>query len=565
MPFKFEAELQDQNCKSLWTRSIYALSTVSDTIKITLRQASNNDTSNPTNGKKEQSQVLLTAVNFSRTSSLNCSFNVNFFQSFKIDGTLPDQAVSGDPNNARCFSLLVNSRTLNILFKDCGENSETFKLLLIHEGSPNPHDRIFSNRLFIEFRTKAGMTKRYTVNFRLGRESADLHIEQTHVEMLQQQYFKDKEAPDGEQKTNDEDEHSSRVHQIILESFILRNFISMFPVALEDFKIEIYPNVRKLLFHGFNRQDALSTRKKMSNLTTQPMSLSIQLNLSDLAFENILRTSSDPKRQKEKYQVSLRLRNLRTFIQLIGADFFMAEGNSVSTEVGGMGGHHSSIEEIGNNYCEIMMSKSGCPIVFERKYYADNADMNVPCCQVTLIAITDSEVDRIHIKGRELATSSNKSTSNESMKQQRNMMNYIESVHRISEPAVAPVVDQPLFVPMNAPTDNKERETENNHGESVDIDKGTEEEGSEDDTEEENLDNGNFESVFWENMKYHRTTMNEGNIPGEEEMEPSNGENDRSKKASKEKEDDDTNNDHIPETYLGPTQNVVKFKGLFDD
>lgn len=66
----------------------------------------------------------------------------------------------------------------------------------------------------------------------------------------------------------------------------------MFPSTLEDFKVELYPNVRRLLFSGFNRQNILGVRGAPTNyLTSQPMTLSVQLSLNHIPAENILITS----------------------------------------------------------------------------------------------------------------------------------------------------------------------------------------------------------------------------------------------------------------------------------
>ena len=122
MPFKFEAEIETADAKNLWTRSIYSLSTLSDTTKITIRQPSDTITrvtasnQNIDENDSGTAELQLTAVNFTKTSSLNCAFDKSFFKTFKIDGELPNDAIKDDDNKAKCFSFLVNSKNLTVLF-----------------------------------------------------------------------------------------------------------------------------------------------------------------------------------------------------------------------------------------------------------------------------------------------------------------------------------------------------------------------------------------------------------------------------------------------------------------
>ncbi|VEU22069.1 DEKNAAC103101 [Brettanomyces naardenensis] len=540
MPFKLVASLQSPDSKSLWTRSIYALSTVSDVIKLTIRQPDPGQPKEP----KSYSEILLTAINLTKTSSLNCSFRLAFFKTFQIDGVLPDGAPDGDLNRAFCFSILLNSKTLNVLFKDCGENSETFKLCLIHEDEKaGMRDRVFSNKLFIEFNTKTDMTKRYSVNFRPGRESFDLRIEHVHQEMLNEQSLNDEQG-------GEEDSVNPRVHHIIIDTFVLRNFIGMFPSSLEDFKIEVYPNARKLLFHGFNRQEALSARKKrLSALTSWPMSLSIQVSLNDLAYENIRaqrETVTEPDHNKFKHQVSLRLRDLRTFIQLISLNY-MSLGEEVSSD--------ALTKGMGGNYCEFMFTEPGCPIVFERRYYDGDNESGNECCRITLIEITDGEVGKVGIGRGQNALEAEEvggGRVEEPEQGQGQGHEHNEAPARAgslddASPAANPAVvhersaaDEPLFVEA-------------------------------DDTEEE-VEREEFDTIFWDNRKYHKTAVKRvgGEAEGQEQEEQQEQE-ERPKQGQQEQLVQDQEEPPVQEqpstaqSYnLGPTQNVTKFKGIFD-
>ncbi|QOU18825.1 hypothetical protein BRETT_001896 [Brettanomyces bruxellensis] len=583
MPFKFLATLSSASSKSLWTRSIYALSTASDVIKITFRQKIKNSAMN--DPRANYPELLLTAVNITKTSSLNCSFRSNFFSTFTIDGYLPDESTPDDCNMARCFSILVNSKTLNVLFKDCGENSKTFKLLLIHENSNEKRDRIFSNKLFIELETKAGMTKRYSVNFRIGKESFDLRVEHIYLEMLKDQSLTDNikefrkgSSTDNKSETNDT---GNRVHQIILETSILRNFIAMFSNTLEDFKIEMYPNARKIQFHGFNRQKALSARTKLTPLSNQPMSLSIQVSLNDLIYDNIMKTSDTNSKMKDKFQVSFRLRYMRTFIQLIGNDYSFHD-SSIQTH------DHSRdiLNGIGNNYCELLLIGPAFPIVFDRKYREDDISEDGPvCCEITLIAATDSETDKVDLNNMESVRLRSALDNSHSGMKRKNGLTYLESVKKLelARSGRNPSTNGPLFVPLDgsdfesADTDQQEIKskdaligsddvmknsnipTESSKTEkNLHIKKNTKvqnkniiSENMNGENEEFHKGNKDYDSIFWDNVKYHRAAINrlETEVPL---IKNKNKEND----GDKEKEED-----HITQ-LLGPTQKNT-FKGVF--
>ena len=571
MPFKFLTTLDSASSKSLWTRSIYALSTASDVIKITLRQANNIVVGDP---RPNYSELLLTAINITKTSSLNCSFRSNFFSTFKIDGYLPDEAITGDCNIARCFSILVNSKTLNVLFKDCGENSETFKLLLIHEDSNSKKDRIFSNKLFIELETKTGMTKRYSVNFRIGKESFDLRVEHIYLEMLRDQSLSDDVQKLEKERTTENPSESDnaipRVHKIVLETSILRNFIAMFSNALEDFKIEIYSNARKMQFHGFNRQKALSARTKITPLSNQPMSLSIQMSLNDLIYDNIPSTEGAGSKIKEKFQVSFRLRYMRTFIQLIGNDYAFHASSDSSNQP-----HRylrDMLDEIGNNYCEILLIQPSFPTVFSRKYRKDdNAEDGPVCCQITLITATDSETDKVNLDSTGSISLGNAlDNSHTSMKKQKALA-YLESVRKLELVSEERAVNtnEALFVPFDgedfesdysgqqdghkstnhsALNKNNVPTRPSNTGQNLNHQPAQHEEDTAKSREVE--DETDYDSIFWDNVKYHRAAIK----PLEIAAPSINMKGDEEKKHEEEE-------DHYNQ-LLGPTQKNT-FKGVF--
>ncbi|GMG00419.1 unnamed protein product [[Candida] boidinii] len=395
MPFKFEAEIETADAKNLWTRSIYSLSTLSDTTKITIRQPlntinqnaevnQNQDNEENDNGTAE---LQLTAVNFTKTSSLNCAFDKSFFKTFKIDGELPNDAIKDDDNKAKCFSFLVNSKNLTVLFKDCGEDSTKFKFIVIDEDGNNTDDDShendtnkvkksrFMNKFFVELDTNTGLTKKYTLNFIKAKEAFDYKINSVHNHILLRQDANDRKLLENSVVLP----NVNRIHSLTISTDILRNFLSIFPSQLEDFRLEIYPNLRRILFHGYNRQQLLTQKSTSrysnnnrnystaSSFESQPMTLSSQLSLNDLVTENFYSTSNEEEDKKFKYQVSFRLRDFKIFVNLIGptySEFGISEDKHLR-----MNHQILALNSEDENNCDIIFSSSGAPIIFEKKYY----------------------------------------------------------------------------------------------------------------------------------------------------------------------------------------------------
>ncbi|KAH3666200.1 hypothetical protein OGAPHI_004389 [Ogataea philodendri] len=331
MPFKLEAQIAEP---VIWTRAVYALSTISDTIKFTLRES---------DGDYE---INLTAINTSKTSSLTCTFKHDFFQSLTVEGEVPVL------ESIQTFSFLINSKTMNVCFKDC-ENARELKLLVIHEGFEDS-THIFSNKLFVESLSTNGVTKNYSLMFRPGFSSHDLKISHVYRKLLRSQ----------DRGSHDYTEHD-KVHLLVMEIRVLKKFLGMFGHGLEDFKVELYPEARKILLHGYNRQELLS--RQNTSWASQPMSLSMQLSLNDITEDNCAEGD-------DKSSASFRLRDFRTFVQLSGAD----AGD-----------------------CSIIYSYAGSPVVFE-KVHTRSEKARTPVCVVTLTMIGDGEsIDATQLRERD--------------------------------------------------------------------------------------------------------------------------------------------------------------------
>ncbi|GMF21756.1 unnamed protein product [[Candida] boidinii] len=332
-------------------------------------------------------ELQLTAVNFTKTSSLNCAFDKSFFKTFKIDGELPNDAIKGDDNKAKSFSFLVNSKNLTVLFKDCGEDSKKFKFIVIDEEGNNTDDDShendtnkvkksrFMNKFFVELDTNTGLTKKYTLNFIKAKEAFDYKINSVHNHILSRQDANDRKLIENSVVLP----NVNRIHSLTISTDILRNFLSIFPSQLEDFRLEIYPNLRRILFHGYNRQQLLTQKSTSrysnnnrnystaSSFESQPMTLSSQLSLNDLVTENFYSTSNEEEDKKFRYQVSFRLRDFKIFVSLIGptySEFGISEDKHLR-----MNHQILALNSEDENNCDIIFSSSGAPIIFEKKYY----------------------------------------------------------------------------------------------------------------------------------------------------------------------------------------------------
>ncbi|ODV87006.1 hypothetical protein CANARDRAFT_6566 [[Candida] arabinofermentans NRRL YB-2248] len=571
MPFRFETELGTSESKSLWTKSIYSLSTVSDVIKFTIRQSTTHDHQDENheddvNSSKSisSSEILLTAVNITKTSSLNCCFKSDFFKSFKIEGQLPNQPSEEDNNRARSFSFLINSKNLNVLFKDCGDNTEIFKLLILHDDVETS-SRLYSNRLFIEFKTKNEMTKKYQLSFNQGLESFDLKISHIHRSLLNQQDITDRIKKnqesfhdDEQEEDDDNEEEEDRVHHFVIDAKILRRFLAMFPYALEDFKIEALPYARKLLLHGFNRQRVL-TSKKLQNLTNQPMNLSILLSLNDMVHDNFL-----PVSKESKHQVSFRLRDFKTFIQLISSNYWTF--NEKSKLQHQQQQHQDDLDSSEASLCEFMFSLAGSPLVFERRYSIDKDNRVLDICTITLILISDAETDKLQIQQNQ----------KRQVLQSRPNSFVLKSVNQLATeshkaPSPPPTTthhnDEPLFVPMdddyasqtmnNIEAISLKRRHEDEHDiadkrmrNEVEVEAEVEPEVEpETDLHAAELDR-EVDSIFWDNSRYHHTSISRVDAIV--------------KDSTKENHIDENDDDDDDDDMLGPTQNVPRVKGIFD-
>ncbi|GME79423.1 unnamed protein product [Ambrosiozyma monospora] len=672
MPFKLTVELGSGDAKKLWTKSIFSLSTISDNIKLTIRQKPEEDIDIQDGEPTSFDEILLTAVNLSKTTSLTCLFRSNFFTSFAIEGELPNEKPVGDDlNNARSFGFMINSKNLNVLFKDCGENSDHFKMVVIYGEHRQDFRKNmlfrYSNKLYVEFKTKNELLKKYSLNFNnASRDSYDLKVwsEYRRILTLQQPFDED---DDEDVVENLEENDGQRVRYLAMDVLIFKKLLQLYSNYIEDFKIEIREKVAKLIFGGFNRTDLLTGpgapgTGKSNYLKTQQrdlinnscVTLSATLSLSDIYYSNI-EEPKDSEAPEHIDQVSFKLKDFKTYINLISFNVSNKQSDAFA---------------LTENAVEIMFTTPGFPIVFERKFgpksglrlsdkkkpytadaisamNGDADDNDEEYCSFTLTIITDSEVEKLQLQREEKFKLKNLQRANvyrqnhPEIKQESNRIELDNSKLAISQPRAASDVnnlilgDEPDMISSGAirklddeiakATANSRAPTQRQtqHGDApqqpthLDDDHGVlydmgdpeppvyhdeplfvpDDDGEDDYATADKriasrgipgvataashtnaVHDHNVEYILWNNPMYHKTKINTvlGSLAGSADSNKRRKTSDVTQQnkdvvdADKEENEEDEVEEEEEEideksVYLGPTQNVPRVKGIFDD
>lgn len=552
MPFRAEFELKSKDCRLLWTKAINSFHSISDSFKIVIYQG--NETGFDEIGRKSYSEVQFVTMNKTKTTILNISFKECFFQKFNIEGEITNKNTNQlNHNYANNFTIIVNSKDMNVLFKDCGDDAVSWKIFML--SSNEITEMIYSNKLFVEFKTKNGMIKKYSIRFRPGFNDAfDSKIHCLYLKTLENQRVdnlneneneKNDHSKGNEMDLFNDEIYEDRVHRIAINTIILYRFIQSFPTLIEDFGIEIDLNLGKVTFKGFNRKQITS---KMENINNKPMTLNISMSLDQIVYNNILINNKDELMGESKNEnnfninnkinISFRLKNFKTFIQIISPNIAMFNDDNEDININSNFNKNSNCKEDklfleDENVCDIMYSKPGYPIIFERRYFLSGLNEMVECSSVTLTEVSDGESGKILLEdenneikllnqknikpiGVQFIRKTNEDININSNKREDNIIN-----------------DNPLFV-----SEDYQGEIINNELDSV-----------------ENMGNigniGNvnnnesFENIFWKNRKFHQMHVIEKRI----QSEGIEGEEDK-------KELDENE-------YLGPTQQA-QVKGIFD-
>lgn len=552
MPFRLELEIKSKAARALWTKAISAFHTIADSFKIDIRKGK--ETGFDKYGRNCYSELVFTSTNKTRTTVICISFKECFFKKFQIEGEISSRS-SGPSKNDRqinyadSYTMIVSSQDMNILFKDCGDDSVSWKIFML-SGDELTH-MVYSNKLFVEFDTKSGMKKKYSVSYRPSEMTYENRIHYIYLKFLENQQRLD---GGGEMEMDNEDEFGmsdgcgdedeDRVHRIAMDTNIFKQFLQMFPLKLEDMKMEVSPDDGMITFKGYNRQQLVS---KDDNIFKKPMSLTIRMRLNTIIYNNIKESAED-----KKLQVSFRLRNFKTFIQLINfnysdfKDYSEDDKDSLNTVRNYNSHATSAISEEGDNVCDIMFSKPGYPIIFERRYLIEGKHDAIECCSVTLTEVTDGESPKISLGGVRNNVNNRIIDLGLSTMRSNNLKRRRDALDRLvlSDPVSIRHTDKntgvgrPLFV-----FDDNDDEGGNYSCYNPEFG-GIDETGKND---------GNVDELFWNNDKFHQSKV----------VNKSLGTSAGAGKAESQYDDDNNNDGEEEEDFLGPTQKT-HFKGIFD-
>lgn len=535
MPFRAEFELQNKSAKSLWTRTISALYNISDSFKIVIRQRVKSDSDNEEDDEvvdkdnNNYSELVFSAMNKTKTTIFTISFKKCFFSKFEIDGELDEFLDDDIQNLARCYTLIVNSKDMNILFKDCGEDAKRWKIFLLVGDDQKVNHIAYSNKLFVEFDTETGMKKKYSIRYRPGLNILDSRIQYIYLKTLENQ----KKQDEGLEDSFDDDE---RVNRIAIQVNILNRFLQIFPTVLEDFQISVIPQTGVLMLKGYNRNHLAN---RVESLINRPMTLNIKMKLDQLIYHNI-KESNDPS------EVSIRLKNFKTFIQIISGALNIANDQKSERS------SHKYVESINkedDSICDIMFSNPGYPVIFERRYFSDHSDTLKESCSITLTAISDGESSKLLLQAanvdqrltalkeitptHDIGARNSKTRTDEFSNKRRMLSRSVKDrdgeKDMNKEAGEENVNDEPLFVPEGDNNDN-------------------------------DIGNGNDnDEIFWNDDRYHTTKVVEKRkLYDEDEGEEEATEGERGVGLH-----DNESRGEVDEGYLGPTQSL-SVKGIFD-
>ena len=249
----FLGEIDSDRHKNIWSKTILALSLISDQIKFCI----------------SESTIALSAISNTKTNNGEIVFNKNFFGRYQVN--LNNCISEGFDNETLSYSFIVNASHLSILFKNFDITSSIKFIIKFND----------SFKMLTEIKRKM-ILKQYQINYQpIRNENETSHIIKEYKHLVNT---------------------SDRVKHLIIEQVILKNFFDIIPLSTEDFKIEIKND--KVIFNGFTKQ-ILRDKQYLK----QPMSITISLSLNELVNSNI---SSD-----SNYQINFKLKFFKVFINLV--------------------------------------------------------------------------------------------------------------------------------------------------------------------------------------------------------------------------------------------------------
>lgn len=335
----FLAEIENKRHKTLWSKSVIALQAVAEGINFSVREDG----------------VSLSAINLSRTSHGEIFFKRLFFSKYEVDfsnvmqdGFAPKTAITPSPS----YSFLINSRHLATLFRNLDSNGLKYILLRVNWNKNASHTVKY--KLLIEIKNKKMIIKKYQTGY-LPISKKELSVATTYKE-------------DYSRQTSNNRGDVNRVHHIMIDLVIPRQFLEMVPTSAEDFKIDIKND--KILFGGFTKQII-----KDRDYIKQPMAVTVTINLEELADSNLVPNDTlDQPEPAARALVNFGMRDFRNFLTLVG--YFTSSASSYvdqfDEEYANLGNQ--------NDYFHIYFRQPGDPILFD---FQSTLHVDVQFIQIT--------------------------------------------------------------------------------------------------------------------------------------------------------------------------------------
>lgn len=343
----FMAVIDSDKHKLIWSKSIVSLAAISDHIKVTIHH----DT------------LSILAVNNAKTTHAEITFKKSFFHEFIITfENVMSEGFHEEKNDAKksCYSFLINSRHLSVLFKNLDASDLEYICLKINWLKNCPITMKY--KLLVEIRTKKLIIKKYQTSYQ------PIHMSKLDVSIIYKQELLEQEKIN---RANPE----SLCHEItylMIEQIIPKQFLDMIPSSTEDFKIDIKNG--KILFSGYTRQ-VLKDKEYLK----QPMSVTVTLNLNELLNSNLL----DNPNEFAETSINFRLKDFKNFMNLV-----------TSLNTIGSNKNHGDFNQTGderegypqsNNFAddasfEIYFKSPGDPILFELQ---NNSHVLIQFVQIT--------------------------------------------------------------------------------------------------------------------------------------------------------------------------------------
>ncbi|KAI0464086.1 hypothetical protein LJB42_001687 [Komagataella kurtzmanii] len=362
--FSFLGVISSQENQQLWVRTIYSLSQISEHVQMKIRKYANGS-----------DEIILESLNLSRTTLLRCQFGKSFFSKFSIDGELPIS--ENVKQKFREVAILLNSRSFSLLFKSFRvDDVDLLKFSLAEVEDTEQRLRTVNNKLFVEVVQKTQTKKLYALNYVGNEKIQETNIIQAYKEQLKRQESRDRKRAEDVVQTDDS------ICHINMDVSILKEFFDMLPNNVVDFKIDIYPDLRKCSFQGFDKQQLLSN--KVNSLLKQPISLSVAFFLNEFNEDNI------DQQLENKLSIIFPLKEFRAFVSLLNEfndrnKFF----KTTSSENGTTQGVNV------NNDVDLLFRDQGWPILFEKDW------KNV--CRLVLVQLTESD-EIVNLTNKEIET-----------------------------------------------------------------------------------------------------------------------------------------------------------------